>query len=341
VLRLLGILLTVLAVIGAAVVTWPQFFRLERTYPIAQIVSMRGLLTLAFAALLVVALLLCLVRPLRAFAASIALVCLVAVAANAGILLTRGVGTGVLPAKTETAVRVMTWNTAGADPQVIAQTAVAMQADIVSLPETTIETGTAVAVAMRDMGHPMWAHHESYADRAGYEPWAANSTSLLISPDLGDYVVVESSSDGTTNTSTVPTVVAMPVSGEGPVVVAAHAVAPRVGHMAEWRGDLQWLSDQCAADDVIMAGDFNATVDNMARLGVDGGEFGRCSDVAAATGNGGVGTWSAEWPALIGTPIDHVMTTDAWEATGSVVVTALDDAGSDHRPLVVQLEPVG
>ena len=45
-LRLLGILITVLAAIAAAVVTWPQFFRLERTFPFAQIVSLRGAMTL-------------------------------------------------------------------------------------------------------------------------------------------------------------------------------------------------------------------------------------------------------------------------------------------------------
>ncbi len=50
---------------------------------------------------------------------------------------------------------------------------------------------------------------------------------LLISPDLGDYAVIESSVEGTTNTSTVPSAVAMPVDGDGPTVVAAHAVAPR------------------------------------------------------------------------------------------------------------------
>ena len=37
-----------------------------------------------------------------------------------------------------------------------------MDADIVTLPETTIETGEQVALAMRDLGHPMWAHHAEY-----------------------------------------------------------------------------------------------------------------------------------------------------------------------------------
>ncbi|MEZ5188051.1 MAG: endonuclease/exonuclease/phosphatase family protein [Microbacterium sp.] len=334
-LRLLGILITVLAAIAAAVVTWPQFFRLERTFPFAQIVSLRGAMTVLFAGVVLLMLLLCLARPLRGFAASLAIIALAGAAVNGGILLARGAGGGSLPEKSADAIRVMTWNTAGAatDPQLIAKTAIAMQADVVSLPETTIEAGEAVAIAMRGMGSPMWAHHEAYPG------WAANSTTLLISPSLGDYSVIESTSGDASGTATVPTVVAMPVSGSGPTIVAAHAVAPRQDDMEHWRESLTWLGDQCASENVIMAGDFNATIDHMDRLGVDGGDLGRCHDAAIATGAGAVGTWSTDWPALLGTPIDHVLATDAWTATGSVVVTSLDDSGSDHRPLVVQLEP--
>ena len=334
-LRLLGILITVLTAIAAAMVTWPQFFRLERTFPFAQIVSLRGAMTVLFAGVVLLMLLLCLARPLRGFAASLAIIALAGAAVNGGILLARGADGGTLPEKSADAIRVMTWNTAGAatDPQLIAKTAIAMQADVVSLPETTIEAGEAVAIAMRDMGSPMWAHHEAYPG------WAANSTTLLISPSLGDYSVIESTSGDASGTATVPTVVAMPVSGSGPTIVAAHAVAPRQDDMEHWRESLTWLGDQCASENVIMAGDFNATIDHMDRLGVDGGDLGRCHDAAIATGAGAVGTWSTDWPALLGTPIDHVLATDAWTATGSVVVTSLDDSGSDHRPLVVQLEP--
>jgi endonuclease/exonuclease/phosphatase (EEP) superfamily protein YafD len=182
----------------------------------------------------------------------------------------------------------------------------------------------------------MWAHH---AEDPSTE-WDAGSTTLLISPELGDYAVIESSIDGTSNTSTVPSAVAMPTNGDGPIVVAAHAVAPRPSYMQEWRDDLQWLADQCGTASVIMAGDFNATVDHMTGLGVDGGDLGLCRDTAVATGNGAVGTWSAAMPALLGTPIDHVMTSSHWEPTGSLVLRSMDDSGSDHRPFIVQLEPV-
>jgi len=333
-----GILGTVICAIAAAALTWPAFFRLERTFPVAQMVSFRGLLAVAFAALIVVALLLAIARPVRGFALSLALIAAVAMVANVAIVASRGIGTETLPAKTEDSIRVMTWNTAGSAtaPETVAQIAVAMAADIVTLPETTIETGERVALAMRDLGHPMWAHYTDYPSTQ----WDAGSTTLLISPELGDYAVIESSLDGTSNTSTVPSAVAMPVSGDGPIVVAAHAVAPRQSYMAYWRSDLQWLADQCVEDNVIMAGDFNATIDHMSNLGVDGGTLGRCHDGAAETGNGGVGTWTAEFPALMGAPIDHVMASRHWEPTGSLVLKSMDGSGSDHRPLIVQFEPV-
>lgn len=343
-LRLFGVLVTVVLAIAAAIATWPQFFRLERTFPFAQIVSLRGVMLLAFLALAALALLLCLARRARAFAGSILVISLLAASANVAIIASRGVGSSTLPAKTDDSLRVMTWNTAGAatDPAVIARTAVSMEADIVSLPETTIDTGEQVAIAMREMGHPMWAHHENFGEREDYPEWDANSTTLLISPDLGRYAVVDSTSDGTTNTSSVPSVVAMPVEGGGPIVVAVHAVAPRQQAMDSWRRDLRWIADQCAVDDVILAGDFNATVDHMDRLGVDGGTLGRCHDAAAATGNGSVGTWSTRWPSLLGAPIDHVMAGRAWTASASVVLASLDSSsGSDHRPMVVQYERSG
>lgn len=335
--RLLGILTTVVFVIAAAVLTWPQFFRVERMFPVAQIVSMRGVLVLAFAALLVVALLFALIRPMRGFAASVAIIAVLGGGANVAIMIARGTGADTLPDPTDTSVRVMTWNTAGSatDPDLIARTAVAMGADIVALPETTEENGEAVAIAMRELGHRMWVHN------ANYPGWDARSTTILISPDLGEYSVIESSEDGSSNTSVVPSAVAMPVDGDGPIVVAVHVVAPRQSEMDDWREDLQWVADQCAKDDVIMAGDFNATIDHMSGFGTHGGTLGQCTDAAAATGNGAVGTWSTSLPTLLGAPIDHVMTSGGWRATGSVVIGSLDDSGSDHRPLVVQLEPTG
>ncbi|MBS0025560.1 endonuclease/exonuclease/phosphatase family protein [Microbacterium paraoxydans] len=338
--RLLGILFTVLFAIATAIVVWPQFFRLEQTYPFAQLVAARGLVLVALLVVAVLALLLLLARPLRGFAASILIVALLGAGATGVIGATRGFEGATLPAATDTSLRVLTWNTAGeaVPAEEIAQRILEQGADVVALPETTEAVGERIALMLREQGHPMWVHHVQFRPDVpnGPQSW---QTTVLVAPELGEYSVIESSKDGTSNTGSVPSVVLMPVDGEGPTIVAVHAVAPRMEEMQQWQSDLQWIADQCPAGDFILAGDFNATVDHMASLGVEGGDMGYCRDVASRTGNGLAGTWPSSLPALAGAPIDHVMASPNWRPTGSVV---LDDAGgSDHRALVVQLEPAG
>ena len=336
--RLLGILITVLFAIATAIVVWPQFFQLEQTFPIAQLVAVRGAVLVGFLAIAVLALLLLLARPLRGFAASILIVALLGAVATGAIGATRGFGTGALPEKTDDSVRVLTWNTAGeaVSAETIAETILAQEVDVVTLPETAESVGERIAIMLREQGHPMWVHHVQFGDvENGPQAW---ETTILISPELGDYSVIASSEDGSSNTSSVPSAVVMPVSGTGPTIVAVHAVAPRIDAMERWQSDLSWIADQCPQGDFIIAGDFNATIDHMASLGVGGGDVGYCRDAASQTGTGLTATWPAEYPELVGAPIDHVMASQNWEPTGSLV---LDAAGSDHRALVVQLEPAG
>ena len=221
--------------------------------------------------------------------------------------------------------------------QTIADTIRDQQVDVVALPETSEEVGEQIALKMREAGNPMWVHHVNIRPDVTNGPQAWQTT-ILISAKLGEYSVIDSSTDGSSNTGSVPSAVAMPVNGEGPTIVAVHAVAPRPEAMTRWKSDLLWIADQCPEGDFILAGDFNATVDHMAGLGMDGGTMGHCRDVASTTGNGMVGTWPADLPRLLGAPIDHVMASANWRASGSIVLE--DSGGSDHRAIVAQLEPV-
>ncbi|MGF3056618.1 endonuclease/exonuclease/phosphatase family protein [Microbacterium sp. YY-01] len=338
--RLLGVLISVLFAIGTAVVTWPAFFRVEQVFPFTQLVASRGLLVVVFAVVAIFFLLLSAAKPVRGFAASVVIIALIGAGASAFIMVNRGLGADELPDKVEGSVRVLAWNTAGeaVSADTIAQVIVDEEVDIVALPETIAEVGEEIAVMLREQGHPMWVHHVQFNPDIdnGPQSW---QTTLLISPDLGDYSVIESSSDGSSNTLSVPSAVAMPVDGNGPTVVAVHTVAPRMAEMTQWQHDLAWVADQCPAEtSVILAGDFNATLDHMRGLGIAGADLGYCTDAAARTGNGSVGTWHTDFPALLGAPIDHVMTSSHWEPVGSVVI---DPAAShsDHRGIVVQLNP--
>ena len=332
--RILAATLIVVVCGVLAIAAWPQLFRLEWAPLVAQIVSLRAA-SIAVAA--VAALLLLIVATVssvaRRLAGSLALVLIVFCTVSLAVLATRGFGGESFATKQQGDITVLSWNTLGEAPgaQAIAELAIASDADIITLPETTEEAGIAIARNMRDAGRPMWVHTTAFDQIS-----KARSTTLLISPDLGTYTV----NRDVGNTSTLPTVVATPDNGSGPTIVSVHPVAPVEGEMANWRSDLTWLAGVCSGPDTIMAGDFNSTLDHFRRLaGGPGLDFGECVDAASAAGTAAIGTWPASAPALFGTPIDHVMATKNWVVSGMRVIDTVDDQGSDHRPIVAQLTP--
>ncbi|MGT2424931.1 endonuclease/exonuclease/phosphatase family protein [Amnibacterium kyonggiense] len=116
------------------------------------------------------------------------------------------------------------------------------------------------------------------------------------------------------------------------------ALRARPGDLA---GDLAWVAARCSERNVLIAGDFNATIDHLDGLGPAQGRLRDCRDAALATGNAAVGTWPTSVPALMGTPIDHVLATPNWRFTGFRVLADDDAAGSDHRPVLARLAPAG
>ena len=340
--RLLRALLLVGAAVFLLVCTWPQAFGLHNSWVVAHLVSFRAIAVIGAVVGLVLLWLLRFMRPRRrTLGMGMVLLALFGVA-NVGILVSRGFTASTAQVSTEadaSSVTVLSWNTLGDVPgaAVIADLAVAQNADVVTLPETTEETGILIAEAMREAGRPMWVHTLAF-DLVS----KARSTTVLISPDLGDYVVSNAAGSGPPgNTNVLPTVVAEPIDGSGPTIVAVHAVSPIQHEMSNWRSDLDWLATQCQGDSVIMAGDFNSTVDHMAGRagGGTGAVLGNCADAALSAGAASVGTWPASIPALVGSPIDHVMATPNWQVATLRVIETLDDAGSDHRPIVATLTP--
>ncbi len=329
-----------------AVLAWPQALGLQNTEFFAHAVSFRGVFALGAGVLVLIFIAGLIVSRARRFFAMALVVTALFGAVNVGILSSRGVDTVASASAAEPeagSVTVLAWNTLGGAPgaDAIADLALAEQADVVTLPETTEATGIAVAEAMRIGGRPMWVHTLAFDLVSD-----ARSTTVLISPDLGSYEVSNSATAGPPgNTSVLPSVVATPASGTGPTIVAVHAVAPIRYEMDGWRADLDWLAKQCTFTDdtpgnMIMAGDFNATVDHMAgrtSAGAFSAVLGDCADAATAAGSGAVGTWPTAVPALLGSPIDHVLATPNWRVDGLRVLESLDGAGSDHRPVVATL----
>ena len=330
--RLLAALLLIAVTAVMLVIVWPQLFSLQRVAGIAQLVSFRGAATLAAAALLVVLLVLATAsRRFRRLGLSLSALALVFVLLGVAVLSSRGFGGTAVPARAATDLTVVSWNTLGdaPGPAAIATLAIESDADVVALPETTEETAKAVAVLMTAAGLPMVPHTVAHGHVS-----KSRSTSVLISTTLGAYHLNESAG----STETLPSLVMVPDSGTGPTIVAAHPVAPLPSELQNWDSDLHWLAGACPSGSVILAGDFNATLDHLAGLGTaPGTHLGTCTDAALRAHAAAVGTWPTFAPALLGAPIDHVMTTKNWTVVGMRVVQDLDGAGSDHRPIVVRL----
>jgi len=327
---------TLLVVAGALLVALvPQAVGLERTAPLAQLVSLRAVAAVVGALLGLMVLAALAVRRLRVLAGGLAALLLLFAGTNGAVLLARGVVNPAPAAASDDELVVLSWNTLGdaTDPARIADLVIETGADVVALPETTEEAAVEVAVRTREAGRPMYVHTVALDDIV-----AARSTSLLVSPELGTYSV----DDSLGTTPAVPSLVARPDDGTGPVLVAAHPVAPIPEYFDQWREGLDWLADACRGDDVVLAGDLNSTLDHYARLPASpGATLGDCVDAAESTGAAAVGTWPAGVPPLIGSPIDHVMATPSWRATTTRVVTDRDGTGSDHRPIVAHLRRVG
>ncbi|TXK19614.1 endonuclease/exonuclease/phosphatase family protein [Homoserinibacter sp. GY 40078] len=331
--RLLAAALTIVVAGALLVACWPQLFGVERVIGVAQVVSIRGMLALV--AVLSAALLgifAVLSAAARRFFATLATMLVVFALVSTAVLGVRGFGTPSAESDDGDLV-VLSWNTLGDAPGSDAIAALALDegADIVSLPETSEDAAAAVAARMAASGREMQVLGVQFDAIS-----KARSTRLLISADLGGYRL----DDSVGSTTTLPSVVAVPVDGSGPTIIAAHPVAPVPSEMGNWRAGLDWLAERCAdpASDVIVAGDLNSTLDHWGSLGSDAG-IASCDDAARTVGAAAVGTWPASVPPLLGTPIDHVLSTGAWQAVDFQVIESMDSAGSDHRPIVARLRP--
>ncbi len=328
----------VLVLLGAVLViaAWPQLLGIQREVIVVQATTMRGLLTAVALLGAVLFTLIALAWPSgRRFAGAVGLLLLLFAGIQLAVLTTRGAGGLAFEAKAPGDLTVLAWNTLGDAPAVAVTVDLVLTeaVDVVVLPETSRAYADLVRAELAAAGAPMQVVGLFYDEIS-----KARSTMVLISTDLGEYTRDDSAGD----TDTLPSVLAVPVDGTGPVIVGAHPVAPVPGEMTGWRQGLDWLAARCSGENVILAGDLNSTLDHYTGLagGSDtSGGLGGCRDAARVTGNAAVGTWPVELPTLLGAPIDHVMATPNWEVAGFRVITSLDGAGSDHRPVVARLRP--
>jgi endonuclease/exonuclease/phosphatase (EEP) superfamily protein YafD len=126
------------------------------------------------------------------------------------------------------------------------------------------------------------------------------------------------------------------VTASGTVrLIDVHTVAPLTGEMAvRWRDQLAKLADMhpAAGEYLVLAGDFNATMDHAPMQRLEESGF---RDAFHDAGSG----WGLTWPQWSG-PVPPVMRLDHVFVSADIVVTAAGpeaNQGSDHRRLRVDL----
>jgi endonuclease/exonuclease/phosphatase (EEP) superfamily protein YafD len=329
--RVVGWVLVGVLVLLAILSLDPVVVGLSTTTPVLQAIALRGVLAVAALGiglvLLVVALMARRTRERGRRTLVLGVVLLLVGVGHGGVLAERGVDRAeALPAVAPGgAIDVLTLNTLDAAAGVDAVAAVVAdhRPDVVALPET-------VEIDAQRIAEQSGLDFQVFADTTG--AGGVEATALLVAAGLGEYEQTEAPS------TTFAAVWASPVSGDGPDLLAVHVVPPLPADVATWRDELGRLTGLCRrVDGLIMAGDYNATLDHAP---LRGAACGSAASTATGSDAGGVGTWPAGSPALLGSAIDHVMVDPVrWEATDAVVLDVPD--GGDHRGVLVRLVPAG
>lgn len=219
-------------------------------------------------------------------------------------------------------ITVLTYNTLGGKttPGQIAQLAEANGADVIVLAETAGDRGHELVRLLAKRGL-RFQHFDTATSK--YDP-EFRSTILLISETLGKY------EQSDTAPAEAAAVSARPVAGNGPEIVGVHPIAPMPRFVDSWRKQTRAVYELCSRPNIIVAGDFNSTIDHQLAQGFT------CGDGAKDAGSGAVGTWPVSTPAALSAPIDRVLYSGSFRGSDAAIVTV---GGSDHRGLLVRLSP--
>lgn len=119
-------------------------------------------------------------------------------------------------------------------------------------------------------------------------------------------------------------------------VVAVHTLAPVDDGLAQWRRDFAALGDaDPGSGPLLLAGDFNATLDHREFRGLLADGRRPLVDVAAASGNRLVPTWPMRGYHLPGVTLDHLVTGGGIHGSD---YAAHRLAGTDHAAVTATLD---
>jgi endonuclease/exonuclease/phosphatase (EEP) superfamily protein YafD len=313
------LVLAVLVVLAAAVGLLSDLLGLDHRSPFAQLVAFRPAL---LAVLLVLAVAAAVAATVRRRGWTLAGGLLAVAAVGGALVLPRAIPAVDVPEPDAPAARtltVMAFNTYEGDGNVDAVAALIRSGrpDLIALPEAGARYRDRLAPLVPD--YRLISSSERGRD--------VNAVTVGSRADLGDLAAHVDRSTGFPS-------VEISGGGLGDLrFVGFHSIAPTPGAVPEWNHDLGTLDRWCAGPQpgpVIIAGDFNATLDHSVFRSATTG----CVDAAEETGDGLAGTWPSRFPRWLGPQIDHVL------LTGGITAETLsvhDVPGSDHRAVLTRL----
>ncbi|WP_161632149.1 endonuclease/exonuclease/phosphatase family protein [Nakamurella lactea] len=289
---------------------------------VAQAISFKLLLGLGAGAIAVLVAVGAAIRG-RLRSATVLTICVALLATGAifGVtVVARGSGTAAVADPDLTVVEFNTLDTA-TTPAQLAELVRRSDADIVMLPEADRASTTAAADLLGAAGLDFEVFSMSTP-----EPYPL-PVSAMVRRSLGGYRQAQGPDLLYGSLRLEP----IGDSPSAPTIIAVHPVGPSIGStLSGWRSESKTVTGLCTpGSNVIVAGDFNATVDHPAFAELT------CADAADQAGAGGSGTWPSWLPSALAAPIDHVIV-DPQRYRG-VAAWTVRTGGSDHRALVVQL----
>ncbi|WP_170166925.1 endonuclease/exonuclease/phosphatase family protein [Actinomyces bovis] len=350
--------------------------RLSTSYPFAQMLALRSGLLVGIGVIALILLTSAAVRFYRKEGGHRTLtlaIVLALVAVSHGVVLAQRGLSGSQPTKASAVadptawdgtVTVLSFNTLyeGTSVVTLAQTIRDLSPEVIVLLETGPEYGQQLAELLQEDGHAFSVFTATTAQPTDAEatttptPEAtatptpskagakkkkhhgtAEETTVLVSAALGNYEQKPAPANlGFGAVMLSPT--GDSVTGKlRPTILGVHTLPPVGNYMAPWRDQLTKVAAQCQAGTMpaglIMAGDLNATLDNGPLR-----QLGACADAGVQAGIGGLATWpTSSHTQLLGASIDHVLIDQAsWRARAGSI---MDLPGSDHRAVMVDLEP--
>jgi len=298
-----------LVVLPVALWALVRVLGLDSGFPVAALMAFTPYV--AVAALVVAGLAVALENWAAAIVAAAVTFCL------AAAVLPRAIGDGTVDAAGRETIGVLSINAhvGGADPRATVALVERLRPDLLSLQEMTPEFLARLEAAGIDEALP---HHLVSTARGASSLYSTQPLRRLGEP--GDFGLRMPRAE-------------MELPGGGTLrVVAVHPVVPGRGGVAGWEEELAELPPTGDGVPWLLAGDFNATVDqSQLREVLDRGY----RDAGTVAGEGLEPTWPAgPWSNLPGVTIDHVLFDPR---LGIAEYSVEEMPGSDHRPIHAEL----